>query len=221
MAFSNRIEAGRLLAESPSKHKGKKNAIVLAIPRGGVETGYGLAKALGCGLGIVVSKKLSYPGQEELAIGAVCNGNVSLDKQLIEAHSISRAYIDDEVGKLKASMGRRYAELAGKGRFPSLKGKTVILGDDGMATGHTFLAALDFIRGKSPARIVAAIPVGPQESMALLGKKADEVVALETPRHFMAVGEFYRSFEQLSDKGVRKYLKLANEKLKNKKAGLD
>ncbi len=210
MAFSDRFEAGRQLAERLSEYKGRKDVIVLAIPRGGVETGYALASELKCPLDIVISKKIPYPGQPELAIGAVCNDFVSLDTELIAVQRIGKGYVDAEISRLKESVKERYAKLTGKKDFPQLRGKTVILTDDGVATGHTFIAAVDFVRSKKPKSVIAAIPVGPPETLEMIMEKVDELVAIEEPEFFMAVGEFYRDFEQVSDEEVLSYLKRAN-----------
>ncbi len=209
MPFADRFDAGRQLAEMLPEYRGRKDVIVLAIPRGGVEVGYSLASQLNCALDIVISKKIQYPGQPELAIGAVCNDFVSLDEPLIEMHKISRGYVDAELGKLKAAVRERYEKLSGKKDFPQLRNMTVILTDDGIATGHTFLAAVDFVKSKKPKSVIAAIPVGPPESLEIIKEKVDRLVAIEKPSFFMAVGEFYRDFEQLSDDDVRKYLSIS------------
>ncbi len=204
MPFADRFDAGRQLAGRLSEYEGMKDVIVLAIPRGGVEVGYALASQLKCPLDIVISKKIPYPGQPELAIGAVCNDFVSLDEPLIAVQKVSRGYIDTEVGKLKAAVRERYEKLAGKKDFPQLKNKIAILVDDGIATGHTFLAAVNFVKSKKPKSVIAAIPVGPPESLEIIKEKVDKLVAIEKPSFFMAVGEFYRDFEQVSDEDVRK-----------------
>lgn len=204
--FESRMQAGRMLGRKLAAYKGKQNVIVLAIPRGGVETGYAIAGELGCPLGIVVSKKIPYPDQPELAIGAVCNGVIVLDKAFIAARGIGNEYVKREASRLESAVKARYRELAGNVPFPELDGKTVILTDDGIATGHTFLAALDFVGSRKPARIVAAVPVCPLESSARLLEKADEVVVLESPADFGAVGEWYHDFAQVSDDEVRKLL---------------
>ena len=137
---------------------------------------------------------------------------VSLDELLIAAHGISRSYINEEVGKLKASITERYTKLTGKKAFPELKNKTVIVTDDGIATGHTFFAAVDFVKSKKPKEVIAAVPVGPPDNLGLLKEKVDKLVVIEKPMFFMAVGEFYRDFEQLSDEDVSSLLKKANER---------
>lgn len=208
MTLSNRLEAGNLLADKLEKYKRK--AIVLAIPRGGVEIGYSLAKQLNCPLDIIISKKIPYPGQPELAIGAVCNDMVSLDNSLISVHDISRSYVEDEINKLKATIKNRYTKLTGKTHFPDIRDKVVIVTDDGLATGHTFFAAVEFVKSQNPKKIIAAVPVGPPDNLEILKKKVDELVVLEVPEYFMAVGEFYGEFTQLTDEDVLSYLKKAN-----------
>ncbi|MBI2663814.1 phosphoribosyltransferase [Candidatus Woesearchaeota archaeon] len=207
MVFADRFEAGRLLADRLGSCKG---ALVLAIPRGGVEVGYAIAKQLKSNLGILISKKIPYPGQPELAVGAVCNDVVLLDSQLIALHGISRQYIDAEVKNLKSSIKRRYMELTGKAGLPDMKDRTVVIADDGIATGHTFLAAVSCVKSQNPKKIVAAIPVGPPESLQLVKDKVDKLIVLEHPAYFMAVGEFYRDFQQVEDEEVINLLRKAN-----------
>lgn len=208
MAFINRLEAGRNLANKLGEYKGR--CLVLAIPRGGVEVGYALAQQLNCPLDIIISKKIPYPGQPELAIGAVCNDMVSLDNSLISVHDISRSYVEDEINKLKATIKNRYTKLTGKTHFPDIRDKVVIVTDDGLATGHTFFAAVEFVKSQKPKKIIAAVPVGPPDNLEILKKKVDELVVLEVPEYFMAVGEFYGEFTQLTDEDVLSYLKKAN-----------
>jgi putative phosphoribosyl transferase len=181
MVFKDRFEAGRMLAGRLSKYKGEKQVIVLAIPRGGVEVGYVIARKLKAKLDVVISKKIPYPGQPELAIGAICNDVVSLDKPLIGAHKISSSYVKAEIGKLEATVKNRYKELTGKSVFPELKGRIVI------------------------------ITVGPPENLELLKGKVDDMVVIEKPIFFMAVGEFYGDFKQLSDEDAAGYLRKAKE----------
>ena len=130
-----------------------------------------------------------------------------VERNFGEAGRISAGYVKKEVGRLREFVRKRYGELTGRRRFPQLKGKTVVITDDGIATGHTFMAAVAFVRGKSPSAIVAAVPVCPAESVSVVKAKVDELVALEQPAFFMAVGEFYRDFRQLSDDDVKRYLR--------------
>lgn len=206
--FQDRLDAGSQLASKLSKYKGGKDVIVLGIPRGGVEVAYAIAKELKVNLGIAVSKKLSFPGNPELAIGAVAFGGVvSLDDSFALQHGIGRDYVEAEKRKLAAEIKRRY--LAYGIKFPNVKGKTAVVVDDGMATGHTVLAAVRAVRRGKPKKVIVAVPVSSQQAAELLRAEADEVICLSTPEWFMAVGEFYRSFPQLRDEDVVEYLKKA------------
>ncbi|MBI2141590.1 phosphoribosyltransferase [Candidatus Woesearchaeota archaeon] len=206
--FQDRLEAGRQLAAKLVENKGSKNAIVLGIPRGGVEVAYALARELKAKLGIAVSKKLPFPGNPELAIGAVAFGGVvSMDDSFALQHGVGKDYVEVEKKKLAAEIKRRYSAYGVK--FPNVKGKTAVVVDDGMATGHTVLAAVRAVRKGKPKRIIVAVPVSSQQAAGLLKAEADEVICLDTPEWFMAVGEFYRSFPQLTDEDVTGYLKSA------------
>ncbi len=206
--FTDRIDAGRQLAAKLSGYSNRKNVLVLGIPRGGVEVAYAIAKELNVKLGIAVSKKLSFPGNPELAIGAVAFGGVvSLDDSFVLQHGVGKDYVEAEKKKLAAEIRRRY--LAYGVKFPNVKGKIAVVVDDGMATGHTVLAAVKAVRNDKPKKIIVAVPVSSQQAAGLLRAEADEVICLDTPDFFMAVGEFYRSFPQLTDEDVLRYLKLA------------
>ncbi len=206
--FTDRFEAGKLLAAKLSKYKGSKDVIILGIPRGGVEVAYTIAKELKAKLGIAVSKKLSFPGNPELAIGAVAFGGVvSLDDSFVLKHGVGKDYVEAEKKKLAAEIKMRYMAYGIK--FPNVKGKTTVVVDDGMATGHTVMAAVRAARNGNPKKIIVAVPVSSQQAAGLLRAEADEVICLDTPEFFMAVGEFYRSFPQLTDEEVVSYLKSA------------
>lgn len=206
--FQDRIDAGRQLAAKLSKYKDSKDVIVLGIPRGGVEVAYATAKELKVKLGIAVSKKLPFPGNPELAIGAVAFGGVvSMDDSFAVQHGVGKDYVEAEKKKLTAEIKRRY--LAYGVKFPNVKGKTAVVVDDGMATGHTVLAAVRAVRKGKPKKIIVAVPVSSRQAAELLRAEADEVICLDTPEWFMAVGEFYRSFPQLTDEEVVSYLKSA------------
>ncbi len=206
--FQDRFEAGKQLAAKLSKYKGSKAVLVLGIPRGGVEVAYAIAKELKVKLGIAVSKKLAFPGNPELAIGAVAFGGVvSLDDSFVLQYGVGKDYIEAEKKKLAAGIRRRY--LAYGVKFPNVKGKTAVVVDDGMATGHTVLAAVKAARKGKPKKIVVAVPVSSQQAFELAKAEADEVICIDTPEFFMAVGEFYRSFPQLTDDDVINYLKSA------------
>ncbi|MBI2547363.1 MAG: phosphoribosyltransferase [Candidatus Aenigmarchaeota archaeon] len=206
--FQDRFEAGKQLAAKLSKYKGSKDVVVLGIPRGGVEVAYTVAKELKARLGIAVAKKLAFPGNPELAIGAVAFGGVvSLDDSFVLQYGVGKDYIGAEKRKLAAEIKRRY--LAYGVKFPNVKGRIAVVVDDGMATGHTVLAAVRAVRKDKPKKIIVAVPVSSQHAAELLRAEADEVICLDTPEWFMAVGEFYRSFPQLTDEEVVSYLKSA------------
>lgn len=206
--FTDRFDAGRQLAAKLGKYRGSKGVIALGIPRGGVEVAYSIVKELKVKLGIAVSKKLSFPGNPELAIGAVAFGGVvSLDDSFVLQHGVGEGYVEAEKSKLAAEIRRRYQAYGVE--FPSVKGKIAIVVDDGMATGHTVLAAVRSVRKGKPKKIIVAVPVSSQQALDLVRKEADEVICLDAPEFFMAVGEFYRDFPQLSDEDVVDYLKKA------------
>jgi putative phosphoribosyl transferase len=208
--FLNREDAGRRLAQRLEKYKGA-DTIILAVPRGGVVVAYQVAKALGAPLDVVIPRKIGAPGQPELAIGAVGeNGVCVLDEEIIRYLGVSETYIRQEAERQRQEIERRWKLYRGDRPFPDVKGKTVILIDDGIATGYTTIAAVRVIRNKQPAKIVLAVPVAPIDSIAKLRSEVDEIVVLETPEPFFAVGAWYQEFGQTSDEEVIKLLKQAD-----------
>lgn len=208
MLFKDQVSAGRLLAKELVKYKSQDAAIVLAIPRGGVATGYGLAKKLNLPLDVIVSRKIGAPDNPELAIGAVgeTEGSLWLNKHLVSQLGVSRDYIDSEAKIQKLEIKRR-ERVYRKGKKPlNLKNKVVILVDDGIATGATMIAAIREIRNNQPEKVVVAIPVAPPDTVEELKKEADEVIALQTPRLFFAVSQWYQNFKQYSDEEVIKLM---------------
>lgn len=198
--WKDRKEAGQKLAVELKKYKGKKEVLVLGIPRGGVETAFEIARELGAELGVVVTKKIPFPGQEELAIGAVDgDGEVVLDETLIVEQGIGNEYIEKEKERIVKEIKRRYKEFG----EPEIKGKIAIVVDDGIATGQTMKAALKFVKRKRPKRLVLAVPVAAKEILDGLGKDADEVVCLWKAEMMFAVGQFYDNFPQTSDEEVK------------------
>jgi predicted phosphoribosyltransferase len=213
--FNDRAEAGRTLAKSLSDYKGKK-VVVFAIPRGGVVLAYEVAKALDAPLDLIIPRKIGAPNEPEFAIGAVTeDGTTILNQDAIQYLGVSDVYIQQEVKRQIAEIKRRMKRYLGYGPRPSVEGKTVILVDDGIATGATIRAAIASIRKKKPDSIVLAIPVGPPDTVEELRKEVDLVVCLMTPEPFFAIGQFYRRFEQLDDEEVVQILdKLKLDKLK-------
>ncbi len=209
--FKNRTEAGRLLAAALEDLRGK-SVIVLAIPRGGVVIGREVAKALDAPLDIVVTRKIGAPSQPEFAIGAITqDGEVILDEESSRTVGASEAYLKSESNRQFKEVKARMRRYRGGRPYPSLKGKLVLIVDDGIATGHTFRAAVMSVRRHKPLSVVVAVPVAPRESIAEIAKEVDRVVCLQTPEPFFAIGEFYEEFEQVSDDEVRKTLKELGE----------
>jgi putative phosphoribosyl transferase len=211
MVFQNRQEAGKLLGEKILRNldikKLREKPIVLAIPRGGVVVGGELAKALNCPLDVIVTKKIPAPGNPELAIGAVGTvGEPVIDEELAAKVGADEKYLKFKIGNLKLEIARREEEFR-KGKPPlNLKGKTVIITDDGVATGATMAAAVEIVRQQEPKKIIVAVPVIAKDSLEKIAVLADEVVYLQAPELFFAVGQFYREFEQVSDEEVLRYL---------------
>jgi len=210
MIFENRLEAGRRLAARLECYRGP-DTIVLAIPRGGVVVGCQVASALGVPLDVVIPRKIGAPGQPELAIGAIGDDVSALDEDTIRYLGVSEAYIRDEIERQRREIERRWRLYHGDRPFPNVEGKTVILVDDGVATGYTTIAAARTIRKKNPAKLVLAVPVAPPESVARLRPEVDELVVLETPEPFFSVGSWYYEFEQTTDEEVIDLLRRAEE----------
>ena len=199
--YEDRIDAGERLAEALKAQAGP-GTVILAIPRGGVVVGEVIARTLGVPLDVVVPRKVGAPGNAELGIGAVAPGVRVLDPWLIERLGVSEEYLEREIAAQEAETIRRL-EAYRAGRPPvDLHGRTAIVVDDGVATGGTAVAALRWARAQGAATVVLAVPVAPPQTLQRLRREADEVVALETPEPFFAVGEWYRSFDQTSDEEV-------------------
>lgn len=202
MIFADRRDAGRRLGRSLAA-KGYKSPVVLAIPRGGVVVGYEVARILGAPLDVVIPRKIGAPGNPELAIGAVGqDGTLVLDQGLVRTLGVSEEYLRGECDRQSAEIARRLAAYRQGHPAVDLEGMTVIVVDDGIATGATVLAALRSLRPSRPERVVLAVPVAPADTLDRLASEADEVDCLSTPEPFYAVGQFYHHFEQTSDEEV-------------------
>lgn len=198
--FNDRQDAARKLIPELEKYRKNPDAILLAIPRGALELGAVLRDALEIPLDIVVTKKIGAPGNDEYAIGSVGpDGSVQVNQDVIDSLGIPSSYIDDEATRLKHAIKRRYEDYRGDPKPPDLKGKIAIVVDDGIATGFTTLAAIDYIRRQQPQKIVLAVPVAASDSHAKLKKKVDELICLQVRDDFYAVGQFYKIFAQVSD----------------------
>ncbi|MGD0076511.1 MAG: phosphoribosyltransferase [Candidatus Binataceae bacterium] len=204
LPFSDRAEAGRLLAAELLRHRLPANVIVLALPRGGVPVGFEVARVFRAPLDVVVVRKLGVPWQPELAMGAIAGSSAQvLNEGLIAQLRVSRHEVNAAVTKERAEVERR-EKLYRAGR-PALNlgDRGVLLVDDGLATGSTMLVAARYVRALKPAKIIIAVPVGSREACNLLRKEADDLVCLATPESFMAVGEWFMDFRQVSDAEVQ------------------
>ena len=210
--FHDRVEAGRRLV-SMLKGTVGKDAIVLAIPRGGVVVGHVVARALGVPLDIIIPRKIGAPGNSELAIGAITeDGTTILDETLIQQLEISRHYIEEQGKKQKLEIERRLKLYRGDTGSPILSNHEVVIVDDGIATGSTIKAALSSVRKRGAKKIIIAVPVGPKTTIDELKDQADRVVCLFTPEPFYAIGQFYKNFDQTSDEEVRRLLRSGSER---------
>ncbi|USZ69801.1 phosphoribosyltransferase (plasmid) [Halorussus salilacus] len=204
--FQNRTDAGRQLGALLADGNVEAD-IVLGIPRGGLPVARAVADALDAPLDVVVASKIGAPSNPELAVGAVASdGTVWYNDDLLDRVGASEAYLDRERERETAVARGKLERYRGSDRPPDVEGKRVVVVDDGLATGATTIAALRQVRAAGAARVVLAVPVGSPDSVERLRAEADEVVAVETPPHFSAVGQFYRDFGQVSDEQAMSYL---------------
>ncbi len=200
--FKDREDAGRQLAERLLPYR-DENPIVLALPRGGGPVGYEIARALKAPLDVFIARKLGAPGRRELGIGAVAQGGVRvLNKDTIRALGIPEEYIEQVAAEETAEIERRLRLLRGDRPEPEVRGRTVILVDDGIATGVTAWAAIRALRRRAPRRLVLAVPVCAPQTAEAIRPEVDDLVCLKAPYNLMAIGFWYRDFEQVSDEEV-------------------
>ena len=206
--FRDRAEAGRELGERLAETYGERpDAFVLALPRGGVVVGREVAGRLDAPLDVLVVRKLGFPGQSELAMGAIASGGVRvLNHALLDQTGVSQALVDDVVAREQVELERREALYRGDRAALDVAGKTVLVVDDGLATGSTMLAAVQALRSLHAGRVIVAVPTAPRQTCELLDDVADEVVCLRQPHPFYAVGLSYQDFAEVSDHEVRALL---------------
>lgn len=201
MMFRNRTEAGKLLAARLKKYQNQPG-VVLAVPRGGVPVAYAVARELDLPLDLVLTKKIGHPANKEYAIGAV-----SLTDFFVIPHTgVSQSYVTAEIVLIRERLEKMYRRFMGEREPENIAGKTVIVIDDGIATGNTILATVGLLRKNKPARIVIAVPVAPRSVVHKLSEVVDEVIVITEPEEFYGVGAFYENFEQVSDEEVLYYL---------------
>jgi putative phosphoribosyl transferase len=210
--FRNRAEAGRLLASQLTCFAGRPNVRILALPRGGVPVACEIARALKLPLDVFVVRKLGVPGQEELAMGAVASGNVRIvQPQVLEALRIPQSVMEAVTAEEIRELARRERAFRGDRPNPDVRDRTIILVDDGLATGSTMRAAVAALKLQRPERIVVAVPVAASETCQQLRNEVEQIICLKTPTSFQAVGLWYEHFPQLTDEEVRTLLRKAEE----------
>ncbi|HKG90593.1 MAG TPA: phosphoribosyltransferase [Gemmatimonadaceae bacterium] len=205
--FRDRTHAGQELARLLGAYAGRPEVIVLALPRGGVPVGYEVARALGVPLDVFVVRKLGLPGYEELAMGAIASGGVViLSDDIVESYGVTEAQLRAVTESERRELERRERRYRGDRPFPDLTARTVILVDDGLATGSTMRAAVAALRQEGPARIIVAVPVAASETCQALRAEVDAAVCVATPEPFYAVGLWYDDFSQTTDDEVHDLL---------------
>jgi len=209
--FRDRIEAGQVLAERLEPLLENANVLILALPRGGVPVGFEVSQRLDADLDVFLVRKLGVPGHEELAMGAVASGGVRvLNHAIIQELGIPPAVIDRVTGQEQQEIARR-ERLYREGRAPlNAAGRTIVLVDDGLATGATMLAATRAVRAQEPARLIVGVPVASARACREVGEQCDQIVCLATPEPFSAVGAWYEKFTQTTDDEVRELLERAD-----------
>jgi putative phosphoribosyl transferase len=208
--FRDRTDAGRRLAAALSSYAGRSDLLVLALPRGGVPIGYEVARALRAPLDVILVRKLGVPGHEELAMGAIASGGVRIVSQdVVASLGIPDWVIAAAAASEEHELARRAHAYRDELPSPPIAGRTVLLVDDGLATGSTMRAAAAAVRSQGPSRVVVAVPTAPGETCRSLRDEVDEVVCLSSPEPFVSVGGSYENFSQTTDEEVRALLERA------------
>ena len=212
MIFKNRQEAGQKLAEKLNEFKGKKDTLILALPRGGVVTAFEIAKELNLPLDLVVPRKIGAPDNEEYAIGAITEtGEGIFNQEAIASLGVPQEYLDNKIAAEKKEAQRRLKTYRQDRPPLNLANKTVIIVDDGIATGLTMRAAIKSVKEKKAKKVIVAVPVSAQDSLKTIQKEADEVICLDAPLFFGAVGAFYEDFGQTTDEEVIDLMKKSKD----------
>jgi predicted phosphoribosyltransferase len=207
MLYQNRAEAGRYLASKLTRYANRPDVLVLALPRGGVPVALEVAQALNAPMDVFPVRKFGVPGHEDLAMGAIASGGVGIrNREVVRALRIIDEEIEAIIAREQRELERRERVYRGDRPPPDVRGRTVILVDDGLATGSTMRAALAALRRQGPARIVVAVPIATPETCKNLEPEVDEIVCAVTPEPFYAVGLWYRDFSQTTDEEVRELL---------------
>jgi predicted phosphoribosyltransferase len=210
--FRDRSEAGRRLASALNHYAGRSDLLLLGLPRGGVPVAYEVATALRAPLDVMLVRKLGVPGHEEFAMGAIASGGIRvITRDVVAALGISDATLEIIISEEEQELRRREQAYRGDRPPPSVQGKTVILVDDGLATGSTMRAAVAALRARHPARLVVAVPVAAPETCEAMRREVDEVVCAHVPEPFMAVGQWYQDFSQTTDNEVHELLRRGRE----------
>lgn len=205
--FVDRYEAGKILAHELKEYANKSNVIVLALPRGGVPVAYAVANFLAAPLDVIIVRKLGVPGHDELAMGAIAmGGTIILNDEIVHQINIPKAAIDEVIKTEEVELKRREDKYRGERPFPKLTNKTIILVDDGIATGATMRAAVQALRKHQPANIIIAVPVAALSTCKEMEQIADKVICPLKPAVFYAVGQWYQNFSQTSDDEVYELL---------------
>jgi putative phosphoribosyl transferase len=207
LPFEDRAYAGRLLGQALAKYANRPDVIVLALPRGGVPVGFEAAQAINASLDIMLVRKLGTPGHEELAMGAIASGGITVfNAELVSRLHIGPELMEAAIKREQQELERREQAYRGNHSPPVVENRHVILVDDGLATGASMRAAVAALRQRNPASIIVAIPVAPPDTVEVLKEEADEVICLAMPEPFLAVGRWYRDFSQTSDEDVKSLL---------------
>jgi len=222
LPFEDRADAGRRLARFLARHRDERDLLVLALPRGGVEVAYEIAVALRGELDVFIVRKLGVPGQEELAMGAIASGGGRvLNPVVIRSLGIQKHVVEAAIARQSEEVRRRERVYRGDRRAPDVRGRHVLLVDDGVATGATTRAAIAAVRQGEPSHLTLAVPVAPRDVARSLGSEVDRLMCLATPEPFGAVGRWYREFDQTSDEQVRTLLARAREWFASRPSALE